>query len=1103
MKKLFIVVLAAIGMVSCMNTDEVIEVSNGDAIAFADAFIENSVRATAYDNGSLDHFNVWGTVTAGQSTAPIFANTEVTKANGVWSYTGATQYWVKGVTYNFRALVDGTTPVVVDDMLTGVNVNITEQEDVLVAEDMNVTYTGGEKYVAFQFAHILSKVKFTFDTTIANTAYTYTISNVKIADKAEAAYDIASKVWSGHNGAATIEFTNLTDEMFLIPSAEEKTISFDVTLKLGDVELSKETKTVKTDVELEAGHAYNFTVVLGEPGEPIKFTATVLDWDLAGVNDFNYDISANNVVVKNGNGLQAVAAGIENGTIPTDVDIVLGGDIDLSAITSRSIVSNWEPIGTSEKPFTGTFDGKGYTISNLQLVSEESDFYVGFFGIAEDATIKNVVFNNVYVKVGGEESNDGGHIAAVVGALEGTSTIENVTVQGNVYIEADVTKNNASRVAAVVGGNGYGTVTVKNVHVKANEDSYVKANNCVGAIAGQLNWKASFENCTSNIDVTGTKFFAGGIIGVTATESTFVNCHSTGDIAITAGRSGKAHDHYRVGGIAGGWADNTTYPCVLTNCSYTGKISGENSDGSVVKKFDYMGYVGRGYTLNGCQGSKVVIDGINFVQAGNTAAEAGVYDVTNAEGETVVAVGSKEDLPKEGEKIDTNFAGNVTLGGDITVSANETNAGSGYGATGVKVTSGAVLDGQGNTLTVNDANGTWDCVVAATGGTIKNLTVAGAMRGIFMPGANGDVYIDNVIFKDVIYTFNSDAGNKNYGVYISNSTLNGWTSHSNVHKEVVYTNCKFGEGSGYAFCRPYGPTSFVGCDFEAGFQVDAIGKITFQNCTIGGVALTAENLSTLVTSGIENAAVLVSTEAELVKALAKGGVGNVYLANAIQIEGKEVTLDLNGKTIVAATSSAIEAKAGAKVTIKNGNITAYESVVRAIGGEVIIESGEFVSTGTAVGSPATYRYSVDCREGGKITINGGEFKSNNGLMNVGSEIVINGGKFENVVEKTMTRHFAYVSAPLTINGGEFLGKANSSAGGCFFCGAASGCDIQINGGKFTSLWVSGSVNRIFEVYYGGTINVTGGMFNTNGGIATFVEANTDDATKDAYPYVAK
>ena len=29
------------------------------------------------------------------------------------------------------------------------------------------------------------------------------------------------------------------------------------------------------------------------------------------------------------------------------------------------------------------------------------------------------------------------------------------------------------------------------------------------------------------------------------------------------------------------------------------------------------------------------------------------------------------------------------------------------------------------------------------------------------------------------------------------------------------------------------------------------------------------------------------------------------------------------------------------------------------------------------------------------------------------------------------------------------------------------------------------------------------MFNTNGGISNFVEANTDEATKGAYPYVAK
>lgn len=196
----------------------------------------------------------------------------------------------------------------------------------------------------------------------------------------------------------------------------------------------------------------------------------------------------------------------------------------------------------------------------------------------------------------------------------------------------------------------------------------------------------------------------------------------------------------------------------------------------------------------------------------------------------------------------------VILTDDLTFSANNTAANSGYGATGVSV-NGGVLDGNGKTLTVNDAWNTWDCAVNVKGGTIKNLTINSAMRGIFMGSATADVYIDNVVIDGTVYTFNSDGGSKNYGVYISNSTLNGWTSHSDVHKEVVYTNCNFGEGNGYAYCRPYGPTTFKNCAFGAGFEVDAVGQVTFENCTIGGVALTADNLATLVTSNIANATV--------------------------------------------------------------------------------------------------------------------------------------------------------------------------------------------------------------------------------------------------------
>ncbi len=325
-------------------------------------------------------------------------------------------------------------------------------------------------------------------------------------------------------------------------------------------------------------------------------------------------------------------AGYVNGTLTstfatraaTHVNFVLAADIDLNN-------NYWTGIGTEENNFTGTFDGNGHTIKNLSIIeteAKEGKAYIGFFGYAKNATIKNVTFENVTLTVPCLDiDHSQGHIGAVAGSLEGTSTIENVTVKGDIKIEATVTANGASRVAVVAGGNSYGNVTMKNVHVIANEGSYLKANNNVGALAGQLQGKSVFENCSSNIDVTGTKFFAGGIIGLAAGDQQFTNCQTTGNIAITAGREGRAHDQYRVGGIAGGWADGKNNVCTLVNCSYTGTISGKNVDGSVTEAFDYAGYVGRGYTLNDCAGSKVVIDGVEYVQAYNTAAEAGIYYV--------------------------------------------------------------------------------------------------------------------------------------------------------------------------------------------------------------------------------------------------------------------------------------------------------------------------------------------------------------------------------------------------------------------------------------------------------------------------------------------
>ena len=423
----------------------------------------------------------------------------------------------------------------------------------------------------------------------------------------------------------------------------------------------------------------------------------------------------------------------------------------------------------------------------------------------------------------------------------------------------------------------------------------------------------------------------------------------------------------------------------------------------------------------------------------------------------------------------------------------------------LNVNAGTEIIGQDSYLGIENWNATVNVYEGAEIYMNGTSSYNGCLIGV---GGNGVVNVYGGYGKGVsgglIAMTSGGTINVSGGEWIANT--DGTYANSNKSVLVAQSDKQYNAGAGNAVVNVTGGT------FKGGYNCygNAVGDAQINikggnfnanpaNYVVAGYEAVEEN--GVYTVGKPKAL------ADFEAAIAKGGnvtlSADITLLESVVIEGKNVVLDLNGKTVNAPLFSAFEVKSGAELTIKNGKVVAYESTVRAIGGKATIESGEYTSTGTALDSPATYRYSLDCREGGELIINGGTFKSNNGMINVGSTVTINGGKFENVVEKTMTRHFAYVSAPLTINDGEFYGKANSSAGGCFFCGAAAGGNIQVNGGKFTSLWTSGSVNRIFEVYFGGTINVTGGMFNTNGGIATFVTENTDEATKAAYPYVAK
>ena len=236
---------------------------------------------------------------------------------------------------------------------------------------------------------------------------------------------------------------------------------------------------------------------------------------------------------------------------------------------------------------------------------------------------------------------------------------------------------------------------------------------------------------------------------------------------------------------------------VFTNCKFTGEVT-TNKERT---KVWYDNLIGKPYSKDGK--GKLIIDGACVV--------------TTAD-ELVAALEANQDV--------------VLLANNIKIDpAKMSNA---YGTTGLNVKNGQTIDGGGHILDIKGAGGTWDSGISTTGGLIKNITVTGSFRGIFVnhnsPNSS-KVILENVTIDGTTYTISCDQGaNQNLEAY--NSTFNGWTSYAATIGEVKFENCSFGKGNGYAFCRPYAPTEFVNCTFCPGYSVDETqAEVTFTDCT--------------------------------------------------------------------------------------------------------------------------------------------------------------------------------------------------------------------------------------------------------------------------------
>lgn len=265
--------------------------------------------------------------------------------------------------------------------------------------------------------------------------------------------------------------------------------------------------------------------------------------------------------------------------------VKLNADIDLAN-------EEWTPIGTSNAPFNGIFDGGDHTISNLSVNTKEKAAGkndVGFFGRTNNGEVKNLTIHNA--KVSGRLN------VGVVAGTPYTTKYSNIKVTGHVEVDG------MSYVGGMFGKNLYADAT--NLVMSVDEDSYVKADSVengtayrtyVGGIVGFMGEGShTVSNVTSNIDVIGSTIDVGGITGIAHYNNTFVNCVCTGDVSIV----NADEFELEIGGIAGVW-HNGEGSVNFENCFHTGKLSLTKGDGTLYEgEFPNRGLYGTAYLTAG------------------------------------------------------------------------------------------------------------------------------------------------------------------------------------------------------------------------------------------------------------------------------------------------------------------------------------------------------------------------------------------------------------------------------------------------------------------------------------------------------------------------
>lgn len=221
-----------------------------------------------------------------------------------------------------------------------------------------------------------------------------------------------------------------------------------------------------------------------------------------------------------------------NGTVEDPYLIATAGDmqqIKTSTSAYYKLVSDIDFGGVSFNQienFTGTLDGNGHVVSNLDLYTSEK---CGLFRYCEGATIKDLNFYDCSVNLSGD--ND----AALIATTASKSTFENIHVR-----RLSANGNNFEGLFGGIVGKMWTYSNVKGCEV-AGADINLPSSNCAGGIVGEIRTGSNITSCafSGNMTIGNT---LGGIVGSTTNGDEVISfCHVDANL--------KAQ--HTVGGIVG------------------------------------------------------------------------------------------------------------------------------------------------------------------------------------------------------------------------------------------------------------------------------------------------------------------------------------------------------------------------------------------------------------------------------------------------------------------------------------------------------------------------------------------------------------------------